>query len=95
MRNKRVSFRLTEEQLNMIDKNAEKSKLSRTAFILKACKGLPITVIEGGTEVAKELHKIGNNLNQITKMVNCGVVGVVDLSEVSDGVKRLWQSLNL
>ena len=52
-----------------------------------------IVVIYGVKDVATELRRIGNNLNQITKAVNSGVYAV-DLTETKKEVQKVWQSLN-
>jgi hypothetical protein len=41
-----------------------------------------------------QLRRIGNNLNQLTRAVNAGIVSAVDLTETKEEVEKLWQSLN-
>ena len=53
-----------------------------------------IIVVKGVDEVANELRKIGNNLNQLTRAVNSGYCFEVDLRETREEVARLWQLLN-
>lgn len=53
-----------------------------------------IIVVKGADELATELRRIGNNINQITRTVNEGYVYEVDLSETREELKRIWQSLN-
>ena len=54
----------------------------------------PIIVINGVDELADELRHVGNNLNQITRAVNAGMVSAVDLNETREELKKIWQSLN-
>lgn len=35
-----------------------------------------------------------NNLNQITRAVNAGMISAVDLNETREELKKIWQSLN-
>ncbi|MBO4870156.1 MAG: MobC family plasmid mobilization relaxosome protein, partial [Clostridia bacterium] len=44
--------------------------------------------------LADELRRIGVNLNQLTRAVNSGYAGVIDLTEITKGVNEIWQSLN-
>ena len=54
----------------------------------------PIIVINGVDELADELRRVGNNLNQITRAVNAGMISAVDLNETREELKKIWQSLN-
>ena len=53
-----------------------------------------IIVIKGVDEVAIELRKIRNNLNQIAREVNPGYLHEVNLAETREELKKIWQSLN-
>ena len=50
--------------------------------------------VDGADEIAHELQRIGNNLNQLTRAVNAGFVRAVDLGETKQEVQKVWQSLN-
>ena len=45
-------------------------------------------------KLADELRRVGNNLNQITRAVNAGMIPAVDLNETREELKKIWQSLN-
>ena len=45
-------------------------------------------------EYITELRRIGNNINQLTKKVNQGILKEVNLSEVKRELNKIWQLLN-
>ena len=51
--------------------------------------------IDGLDDATRELAKIGNNLNQLTRLCHQGVITCLDLSEIREQVKHIWQLLNL
>ena len=93
-RNKTIPFRVTEKELSLIDRKAAKAKLSRTDFLVASALGKQITLIEDLKPVLTELHRIGNNLNQLTRTVHMGQIQTIDLSGMRKEVALLWQSLN-
>ena len=63
-------------------------------YLRDCALGKKIIVVKGVDEVANELRKIGNNLNQITREVNSGYLYEVNLTETREELKRIWQLLN-
>ena len=81
-RNISIPIRVTEKELDAIDKKAAKAKLDRTNFMIAAALGKRITLVEDLKPMLKELSRIGNNVNQLTRLANAGAIKSVDLSEV-------------
>ena len=54
-----------------------------------------IIVINGLEEAITQLRKIGNNINQLTKLSNKGSITNVNLENVKEELKNIWQLLNL
>ena len=54
-------------------------------YLRDCALGKKIIVVKGVDEVANELRKIGNNLNQLTRAVNSGYCFEVDLRETGGG----------
>ena len=54
-----------------------------------------IIVIDGLEEIIKQLRKIGNNINQLTKLCNQGRLTNINLEDVKKEMKSIWQLLNL
>ena len=78
IRNKNIPIRVTEKELEIIDRKAAKAKLSRTDFLVTAALGKEITLMEDLKPILTELRRIGNNVNQLTKLANAGAVRVPD-----------------
>ena len=54
-----------------------------------------IIVINGLEEIIIQLRKIGNNINQLTKLCNQGRLTSINLEDVKKEMKSIWQLLNL
>ena len=83
-RNRAVTIRLTEKELENLNEKIEKSKMSKQKFFEKLIDEKEILVIEDLPKLILELNRIGINLNQLTKKVNTeenlGVFKKVDLN---------------
>ena len=89
-----LSCRVTPEQREMIEEKAFSSYRTPSMYLRDCALAKKIVVINGIDELAFELRKIGNNLNQLTRAVNSGFAYEVDLRETREEVARIWQSLN-
>ena len=94
-RNISVPFRVTEKELEAIDKKAEKAKMNRTEYLITAATNKKITLIEDIKPMLTELRRIGNNLNQITKLANMGKVDAINLTETSEALAETYQAVYL
>lgn len=93
VRNKTIPFRVTEKELEIIDKKAAKAKLSRTDFLIAAALGKEITLMEDLKPILYELRRIGNNVNQLTKLANMGSIEMVNLEEFTEMLGQLHVAL--
>ncbi len=71
-RNKQLKFFVDENELEKIEKKIEKSKLTKSDYLRKCSLEKDITVVEGLKELALEVSRIGNNINQLTKAIYTG-----------------------
>ena len=85
-----IPFRVTEKELQEIDKRAEKAKLDRTNYLITCALNKKITVLEDLKPLLSELKRIGNNLNQLTKLSNMGQIKTVDLYETRAAMDALY-----
>lgn len=94
-RHKYFSFRVTEEEKIRIEKKIEKSKLTKSDYLRKSVLDKKIIVVEGLPEYTQELQRIGNNLNQLTKAVNKGIVEDTGdkLKDIKKEFNEAWQQL--
>ena len=54
-----------------------------------------IIVVDGLEEIIMQLRKIGNNINQLTKLCNQGRITNINLEDVKKEMMSIWQLLNL
>lgn len=94
-KNKHFNFRVNEKEYNKIKSKIEKSKLNTSKYLLRTAMNKEIIVIDGLEEIIIQLRKIGNNLNQLTKLCNQGRLTNINLEDVKKEMKSIWQLLNL
>ena len=93
MKDKKLSIRISEEDLRTLHHKADKAKLSITDYVTKACLGKQIIVINGLDEVIRQQKAIGRNLNQLTTLCNMGKVNSMNLQPLVDEYAKLNQTL--
>lgn len=94
-KNRHFNFRVNEKEYNQIKSKIEKSKLNTSEYLLRTAMDKDIIVISGLEEIILQLRRIGNNINQLTKLSNQGSITNVDLENVKEELKNIWQLLNL
>lgn len=92
---KRVNFRITEKELQKIKEKAKKSNMDLTKYLTMCALNKDIVVIENLKEFQVELRRIGNNLNQLTRLCNEGIITCLELENIKKQVNEIWQLLNL
>ncbi len=93
-RTKRVTFRVTEEEYKQLEDLAYGSYRLISVYCRDCVFGKKITVIPGIDEAAKQLRRIGNNLNQLTWRVNEGTLSAVNLEETKCELAKIFELLN-
>ena len=89
-----LKFRVTPEEKEIITHKALSSYRLVSQYLRDCALEKQITVINGADNVAEELMRIGNNVNQIARAVNSGFINQVNLTETREELKAIWQSLN-
>ena len=94
-----LRFRVTPEERIKIERKALSSYRTVSTYLRDCSLGKRIVVTPGIDALISELRRVGNNLNQIARVVNSGYISdsstlVTELSEIQKGVKQIWQSLN-
>lgn len=92
-KDKKINIRLTEKEKSIIEVKAKKLNMTITKFIVSSCLKDKIVIINGLDKVDTELRRIGNNINQLTRLANEKIITVVDLKELRMEVNNLWQLL--
>ena len=79
----RLTLRLTPEEKTALQKRMHKAGApSMRNFVLKMCMDGQIDVNEDLRELNQELHRQGNNLNQLVRLAHQRRISVVDLAEL-------------
>lgn len=92
-RNIAILFRLNRKEAEALDKRVKKSGLSREAYLRQLINGLvPRNAPPPDYySMMRELHQIGNNLNQIAQKAH--VLNVMDVQRYDREVRRFQQAV--
>ena len=83
-RNRVAPVRFSDHELSVIDANAKRANMSRTEFLVSAGINKPIVILDDLKPMLKELCRIGNNINQLTRKANSGEIYAVGLTEINE-----------
>ena len=92
-KDKKINIRLTEKEKSIIEVKAKKLNMTLTKFIVSSCLKDKIVIVNGLDKVDTELRRIGNNINQLTRLANEKIITVIDLKELRMEVNNIWQLL--
>ena len=92
-KDKKINIRLTEKEKSIIEIKAKKFNMTITKFIVSSCLKDKIVIVNGLDKVDTELRRIGNNINQLTRLANEKIITVIDLKELRMEVNNIWQLL--
>lgn len=92
-KDKKINIRLTEKEKSIIEAKAKKLNMTITKFIISSCLKDKIVIVKGLDRVDTELRRIGNNINQLTRLANEKIITVIDLKELRMEVNNIWQLL--
>lgn len=89
MKNKKMSIRISDGDLETIHTKAVEANMSVTDYITACCLGKQIVIIDGLDQVIRQQKAIGRNLNQLTTLANMGRVQAVYLQELTEQYKQV------
>jgi soluble P-type ATPase len=90
---KHIGFRVTDEEYGTIKAKAEKSRMSISRYVLSAALEKEIVVIEELKEFARQLGKVGNNLNQAVILLRQRHIDHLNVDGVKKVVDNIWRLL--
>ena len=82
-----LKFRVTPEEKEIITRKALSSYRLVSQYLRDCALEKPSTVINGADNIADELRRIGNNVNQIARAVNAGFVTEANLTETREELR--------
>lgn len=94
MKESAIYLRISKKDKENIIKKSKKANMSITEYLVASANNCNINYIDKNGEFETELRRIGNNINQLTRLANSGIINCVDLAEVKGDLKKLWQLLN-
>lgn len=109
-KDERIYIWVSSEQKEKLEAKASEAKRPLSHYLVSAAENSVIYKVEGLKDVAHELRKIGNNLNQLTHLThiinlksesarNTNSKKIPDfsqrLNDTKEGLDRIWRSLNL
>ena len=89
-RNIPIGLRVSEKELEIIDKKKDRARMTRTDYLIACAVGKQITLVEDLKPLLAEMKRIGNNLNQLTKLANMGKIAEVNLIETWETLNKLY-----
>ncbi len=89
MKNRKMSIRISDGDLETIHAKAVEANMSVTDYITTCCLGKQIVLIDGLDQVIHQQKAIGRNLNQLTIIANMGRVKAVYLQELTEQYKQV------
>ncbi len=94
-RPRQVKFWVTEDELEKINKQVKKSKLTKQDYLLRSALNKKITVIPGLKEILLELSREGNNLRAISKELKENKnFNADELIEMQEKLTALWETID-
>ena len=93
MKDKKMSIRISEDDLNIVHYKAEQAKLTLTEYVTQCILGKQIFVIDGLDEVIRQQKAIGKNINRLTVLSNMGKISSVNLERLTEEYAELNRTL--
>ena len=89
---RRFDIRLSESEFNDFTMKAEKAGLTKSALVRRAVKGLEVKEAPSVDvrSLMVDIIRVGNNLNQLTRLCNEGRVNAVNLNECRSTLINLY-----
>ena len=87
------SIRFSNKESAIIDQKASRVHENFSSYVRRMALEGQISVIEDLKEVQYQLYKIGNNLNQLTRMAHEGQTLVTDLEETNQLLQDIFDQL--
>ena len=90
-----MHFEMTPNQYQQLSENAKACGLSKRAYLIRLIQSHPPRVRNDDEMKAlrREIHAIGNNINQIARSVNAGIATPEDAREAVELLGRVYEKL--
>ena len=90
-----IGFWLNDTEYLSLKNKISSTNRTRSDYLRKCSQGKNITVIPGIRDFTIELKRIGNNLNQITRLANEGSLTIIgdNMKNINEDLKTVWGKL--
>ena len=90
-----MHFEMTPDQYRQLSEDAKACGLSKRAYLIRLIQGHPPKTRQNDEMKAlrREIHAIGNNINQIARSVNAGIATPEDAREAVELLGRVYERL--
>jgi len=91
-----VALWLDDDEYLSMKAKISRTSLNQSTYIRKCILEKEMTIIPGIRDFTIEIKRIGNNLNQITRLANEGSIKIIgnDLSDIKEDLKKVWEQLD-
>lgn len=93
-KDKVITIRVTKQEKERLIKKSQKAEMTLSEYLIEQGLDKDIIILDGINEFVYELRIIGNNINQLTRLANSGMINVVYLDRFKQDLKRIWIALN-
>lgn len=94
-KDKIITIRVNEKEKKKLIEKSKIAKLSLSEYLIEEGLDKGIVIVDVLNEVVAKLKRIGNNINQLTYLVNCGRIYTVNLSGVKQEIGKVWNVINV
>lgn len=88
-----ISFRVDERTYLKIKKKADASQRDLSKYLIGVIEKGEVVVINDLTPFLKQLGTINRNLNQLTILCHQGKIKALDLSNINQAMKKIYETL--
>lgn len=93
MKNKRLNFRISDEEDAAIRAKAEAANLSITDYVIAAATKKEIISYDGLPDLVTQVKRLGNNLNQLAVMARQNRIQAVYLEDACRELQSIYDLL--
>lgn len=90
----RLSIAINQLDKEKIKANADKIGLNITDYVVGLALGDNIIFADGYQELNYEVHRIGNNLNQIAKLSHSGIINQDEFKQTQEDFRNAVNTLS-
>jgi hypothetical protein len=88
-----LCLRLSPEEKQRLEEDAKRCRLSKSVYLRSLITGTPVRARPSQEikDLRKEVHQIGNNINQIARSVNAGIADAGDAKRALSMLNRVYE----